>query len=696
MRKITFLITLLWGLISYSQNQNCEQIFSEEGFDSASTTLTVTSTDLTCAAGTINSITITDALLIDSESYWYGEDASCDEWYEFILNIDGVTSTVCAEDLIGMDITNFQTLTITAVDTDDYDDLMYLDLEITVNFVLENVPACSTVTGPTTLTEAALNGLLTWTSSNAIDGYTINVGTTSGGTDIVSGHIVQNVLNYNIPGTLEANQEYFVNITPFNAIGDAEGCIEYTFTTPTILPGNLCDDAITINNLPYSVTSNTDINFDTIYEGTPGAAQNCGTISPYLNGNDVIYSYTAGLTGSINFTLNPTANYAGMFIYNSCENIGVACQAGAINGSSTNPITIMDFDVTEGETYYILISTYASPQSTGYSLNIVENTCTNPTATYSVVSACTNGESQFMVNVNVTNLGTASSLTISDNLGSIAQVVDNTGIVTFGPYTNNNPVTIRVNNTDDANCFIISTPQNQTACPPSNDNCTEAIELIPATTFALSAIVATNELATRNVSDHDVTSVTSTCDTANFNTSGKDVWFTTVVPDSGTITIETGSNSGSTMTDSGLYVYSGDCDNQTYLKCNSDIGGGNNFSRVSLVDRTPGETLYIRVFGYNGTQGTFKVGAYDASLSTPQFENGKLSIYPNPVKDVLNISHSKNIDSVEIFNILGQKVLAKSINNTQDVVSMQELTSGTYLVKVTSENEVKTIKVIKN
>jgi hypothetical protein len=54
----------------------------------------------------------------------------------------------------------------------------------------------------------------------------------------------------------------------------------------------------------------------------------------------------------------------------------------------------------------------------------------------------------------------------------------------------------------------------------------------------------------------------------------------------------------------------------------------------------------------------------------------------------------KNISAVSVFNLLGQEVMTKSSNNLTQV-DMSTLASGTYLVKVTSDNQVKTIKINK-
>lgn len=83
------------------------------------------------------------------------------------------------------------------------------------------------------------------------------------------------------------------------------------------------------------------------------------------------------------------------------------------------------------------------------------------------------------------------------------------------------------------------------------------------------------------------------------------------------------------------------------------------------------------------------------SLTTNNFELFKLKSYPNPVKDILNLTFDKNFSNVSIYNSLGQEVISKSINNTESKIDMSKLAFGVYVVKVTSENEVKTLKVIK-
>ncbi|MGC4039323.1 MAG: T9SS type A sorting domain-containing protein [Flavobacterium sp.] len=82
-------------------------------------------------------------------------------------------------------------------------------------------------------------------------------------------------------------------------------------------------------------------------------------------------------------------------------------------------------------------------------------------------------------------------------------------------------------------------------------------------------------------------------------------------------------------------------------------------------------------------------------LSTDDFNSNNFSFQPNPVKNVLNLSYTKEISNVEVYNLLGQRVIANKFSTNTPQVDMSQLSSGTYMVKVTSDKQVKTIKVIK-
>src|SRR5690606_18221882 len=81
-------------------------------------------------------------------------------------------------------------------------------------------------------------------------------------------------------------------------------------------------------------------------------------------------------------------------------------------------------------------------------------------------------------------------------------------------------------------------------------------------------------------------------------------------------------------------------------------------------------------------------------LSISDFNNNAFAYYPNPVKDVLNITGKNQFNSVEIFDLTGRKLMnASKVENGQ--VDFRAFGQGTYLVKITSGTDVQVIKVIK-
>lgn len=73
-----------------------------------------------------------------------------------------------------------------------------------------------------------------------------------------------------------------------------------------------------------------------------------------------------------------------------------------------------------------------------------------------------------------------------------------------------------------------------------------------------------------------------------------------------------------------------------------------------------------------------------------------LEFYPNPVTNKLTISNSNAITSLEVSNMLGQRVGTSVPNALTTDYDMSNLQAGTYLIRVTSEGKTQTIKVIKN
>ncbi len=222
---------------------------------------------------------------------------------------------------------------------------------------------------------------------------------------------------------------------------------------------------------------------------------------------------------------------------------------------------------------------------------------------------------------------------------------------------------------------------------PNNDECTGAIPLTPGSDFASGAITTTNVGATAPDSP-----LPSCQEFAVEN-----VWYSVVVPASGSLTFETGTVDGSEFQDTVMVVYSGSCGSLTEIGC-SDDDGTDLFSLITVSGRDPGETLYVSVWRYDNDfadTGEFQLSAYDASLTAPVFAGGSFSFYPNPVKNVLNVFAANEISSANVYNMLGQRVLAVKLGSAVGSIDMSSLPRGAYMVKLFSGNAEKTIKVIK-
>jgi hypothetical protein len=85
----------------------------------------------------------------------------------------------------------------------------------------------------------------------------------------------------------------------------------------------------------------------------------------------------------------------------------------------------------------------------------------------------------------------------------------------------------------------------------------------------------------------------------------------------------------------------------------------------------------------------------DCNLSINDNKLLSINYYPNPVKRFLNIESKKTITEIEVFNILGKKLISLDNINSNNKVDLINLNSGTYFLKVKIENTCKFISIIK-
>lgn len=97
---------------------------------------------------------------------------------------------------------------------------------------------------------------------------------------------------------------------------------------------------------------------------------------------------------------------------------------------------------------------------------------------------------------------------------------------------------------------------------------------------------------------------------------------------------------------------------------------------------------------YDGT-GRNRVARINSDLlASSVFGINDFLIYPNPVKDFLNIQNKINqsIDKIEVTDLMGKKVIDQ---NGGDVINVQNLQQGIYVIQILSEGNIYRNKFIK-
>ena len=85
----------------------------------------------------------------------------------------------------------------------------------------------------------------------------------------------------------------------------------------------------------------------------------------------------------------------------------------------------------------------------------------------------------------------------------------------------------------------------------------------------------------------------------------------------------------------------------------------------------------------------------NSSLAVDDYNLASSLVYPNPVKDVFTISNDKDIKTVEIYTILGQKIKSIACNKKKVLIDLSQYSTGVYLLHVKKANRNEYIRVLK-
>ena len=162
-------------------------------------------------------------------------------------------------------------------------------------------PSCTNLTSPADGdTDVPIDTNLSWAAMANATGYLVNVGTTSGGIEVVNNVDVGNLLTYDIPSDLFEARTYYVTIIPYNDEGDAMGCGEESFTTGDSNSPPSC----VLLTAPANNDTNVALDSNLSWNGSTSATGYRLTLSTTSGGTDIFTGDIGDVT-----TYDPTTDF---------------------------------------------------------------------------------------------------------------------------------------------------------------------------------------------------------------------------------------------------------------------------------------------------------------------------------------------------------------------------------------------------
>ncbi len=129
-----------------------------------------------------------------------------------------------------------------------------------------------------------------------------------------------------------------------------------------------------------------------------------------------------------------------------------------------------------------------------------------------------------------------------------------------------------------------------------------------------------------------------------------------------------------------------DANNDGYIsfkiKTKSNLVEGNTFSNLANI-----------YFDYNFPIDTNLYITTIQLLGNETFSNNKFIFYPNPVKEILYLDTKDNIIKIEVYDISGRILISNATN--QKKINLSNLKTGTYILKIYTENSITNTKILK-
>ncbi|MBP6557250.1 MAG: T9SS type A sorting domain-containing protein [Flavobacterium sp.] len=421
------------------------------------------------------------------------------------------------------------------------------------------------------------------------------------------------------------------------------------------------------------------------------------------------YSYTATANGQVTLTSSlpqnvaPNSDDTRVSVYSgACGTL--TCVAGADDDSGTNFLTTITFDVVSGSTYYIQWDNRWSAAGFDFSVAFVGISC----FPLSVVNAPTNiATNSITLNWNAAT-GTPQGYEVeygpfgfTQGAGTVLSTATNS--ITISGLAASTAYSYFVRSNCGLGGFSDWTPSlaftTAKVCPQTVGFETNA-ELVGMSTFGNGAF-GLSANAPANAQAGNFYWIFNTNATAVSNNWLFTAPFSLQANEAVTITFWIRST---TVRSLRLTVGNDalQAAQTTQLWANTAF---NNLTYTQFTANYTAPTTGIYYFGFNdisaaGATATLRLDSINFSsvLSTNDYLTSKFSVYPNPASNTVNFSNEANavVSTIEMSDLNGRVVKTANVNATEGQVSVSDLATGVYMMKITTDQGVAIKKIVKD
>jgi hypothetical protein len=146
------------------------------------------------------------------------------------------------------------------------------------------------------------------------------------------------------------------------------------------------------------------------------------------------------------------------------------------------------------------------------------------------------------------------------------------------------------------------------------------------------------------------------------------------------------------------------CENVSSIILSPGIPSGGYYNGTSVTGNifnpsAAGSGSYPVNYIYSDTNGCSDTATSTITVSVctgiENADENNISIYPNPIRDIITIKSSEIISAINLYNILGEEVLLMKIGSNDVNIDLSSFSEGIYWIRVQTNKELITKKIVK-